>query len=335
MTNRTPSLLAAKFAALCALIALFPLSVCASDAGGNSFAAAEDEQASNDQQAGTHMMHRLRDPDFAYFTIAPDPRLCPSPLCGGYWVTRVNRPLTVCADGSQAPRCYVATLDLSLAGLAPEQEATVRGATGHLLMRGFIRSKESPPFGNLGVFGGLEAWIGHAKVVATGTFYRARSTGIVCIAYPCPTVKIALLDQEKPAQRIAGVDLRAVSADPADGYTQLYTPEGLVAAGDLVPVSGPAGSSSELVSSEYYLTVKPEPRLCGARGSPACGQGEFCDHAQEADCGRADQPGVCEVRPAACTLNYDPVCGCDERTYSNACAANAAGVSVDHRGPCP
>jgi hypothetical protein len=270
----------------------------------------------------------------AFHTVVPDPRLCPSPLCGGYWVARVNRPLTACADGSMAPRCYVAALDLSHARLSPKQEAAVRAAAGHLLVRGTIEPGAPSPFGNLGVLQGWEAWIGHPGTDATGTFYRARDTGIVCITYPCLVAQVTPLDRLRLVQKIAGIDLSGVGVDPADGYAQLDEPEGLLVAGTLVPVTGPAGTSQALEASEYYLPAAPALALCGASGLPACARREFCDFPAQAACGRRNVPGVCTTRPQACILLYDPVCGCDGRTWGNACEAAGAGVSVAHAGPC-
>ncbi len=39
-----------------------------------------------------------------------------------------------------------------------------------------------------------------------------------------------------------------------------------------------------------------------------------------------------DVHP--CTMDYNPVCGCDHKTYSNVCIAEANGVSSWVRGEC-
>lgn len=39
-----------------------------------------------------------------------------------------------------------------------------------------------------------------------------------------------------------------------------------------------------------------------------------------------------DMRP--CTMDYNPVCGCNQKTYSNVCAAEANGVTSWSKGAC-
>ncbi|KAL7553668.1 hypothetical protein ACHAWF_016976 [Thalassiosira exigua] len=66
-----------------------------------------------------------------------------------------------------------------------------------------------------------------------------------------------------------------------------------------------------------------------------CVSGEFCKF-NLANCGNQG-PGVCTtiVKPGTpCPMNINEVCGCDGKTYSNECVADAASASVKHYGKC-
>jgi hypothetical protein len=75
-------------------------------------------------------------------------------------------------------------------------------------------------------------------------------------------------------------------------------------------------------------------RACGGFTGSRCAPGEYCDYGDGKGCGITDGTGICRETPSACNLIYAPVCGCDGKTYGNACGAASAGVSVKSTGEC-
>lgn len=74
-------------------------------------------------------------------------------------------------------------------------------------------------------------------------------------------------------------------------------------------------------------------KVCGGLAGVRCDAGLFCDR-PAGRCGAADVQGSCVRAGKVCTAIYQPVCGCDGKTYGNDCMRRAARAAKRHDGAC-
>ena len=223
-------------------VSALPLLLLYSPAGCAPAADPQDEIAGEVATSGSIVSGDTAvDGAYTYFGITADLRRCPSPLCGGWFLARVNQSTTVCHDGTRAATCYAPVLDWSEANLSAAQQSKLLDASNreagsgdaYAIVRGRFARTNNTPQPRTGRFVISEAWVAETDAVPDGVFVRVLDNGLRCFAAPCPSVT------EKTLNMGRSVDIANVDFTPA-GLTErqlegclatMSTPGGILVAG--------------------------------------------------------------------------------------------------------
>lgn len=257
-----------RIRALLFALPLLSLAACGSPDSTEDFAA--------DESAVDGKADSLSTSTYTYYSVRHDYRRCVAPLCGGYWVKRLN---------SNSDEKYVAEL-------APTKSSglTQEDLTSFEIVRGYINQKSFDGFGVMNVFAATEAWAaGSEGATVTGTFYRLTDKNFVCAKAPCFNIGEAKLNSSV--------------RDSLSGITGKLGPEaaGVLQADDTLLVAGSnqkqklanAPKDGKVVAiSQYWKRIT---------------------HVEQNPCALVDcMPGaICEMIDIVCiTTPCDPVAQC-------------------------
>ncbi|MBL8683857.1 MAG: hypothetical protein JNK05_32090 [Myxococcales bacterium] len=261
-----------------------------------------------DGEFGESAADEARADSFVLFRLRHDTRRCVSPLCGGVWVSRVNRSTTRCADGTYARECYAAEVDYTALGLdeAARSEFSSSASSGQAIVRARLRSKTFGSFGALGELVVTEGWKAMTDAAPTGPFYFAKDNGRVCIRTPCPHVDVSRLNyvgtttiDGVSVSRIAGLS----DSDVHNAYEQMGD-VGVIVAGGIRSRALPSGSVERTIdATQVYLRV-----------GQAVSEAQFCDRNDE-----------CTRTPYRATVTSASECFCPlcPTTVTNVSSAEA------------
>jgi hypothetical protein len=201
-----------------------------------------------------------------YFAIMADLRKCAFPMCGGWFLHRLNQPLTRCHDGHYAAMCYTPVLDWSKTGLSEglqgklldaARQGALSGDVDAIVRGRFAPTNRTTPDRSLGRFVITEAWGAEGSVPAQGAFVRVEDNGLRCLVAPCPSITETTLNTSRVTD-IAEIDWAPSGLSDREVSTQIAamsTPGGVLIAGDRFTVNGPGGTATARTATAVYVRL--------------------------------------------------------------------------------
>ncbi len=176
------------------------------------------------------------------FRVRPDLRMCPSPMCGGFWVAHANRATTRCGDGAARAWCYVVGITLPKP-VASRTELLARGRIVHLGAGGTRPADR---------FVATATWTAATRAASTGAVYLVSDNGIRCVRAPCFTLRVATVNRSRTTTASA-LDLAGVGAATLGQQAQAaLTKGGLPVAGT---IRRDADGGRTIVVTQFFLAT--------------------------------------------------------------------------------
>lgn len=250
----------------------------------------------------------------SYVTYKPDLlRKCASPMCGGVFITDLNR-----ANPSSR---YVSALDFSTSGLDEETIAKALEGGASTILRGKLGPIE--PLHNTRTFIVTDAWRGMPGVTpaAGDAFYRAAPVQLACVKASCPTMGATKLNAGGTTLfHKTNTAPAALSFVDVAWLTSRVEGRDAIVAGRFVNGAKVSGSHEQvLTASQVYVKLAEAPGPCPLAKMIPCAAGTVRSFVRSTD--RCENPSVC-VTPGVCA-QFLPACPTDYSLQSWSGGAHA------------